>query len=148
MGAPSLPLICGSDDDRANLMWKCYLEREDSKIVGMEWAKQWGLGLGRGMRARLGDDVKWFVESGGGGGIGVRKAGPAGAGFCRLRRPTVTLSCFCLYPDLFVGQLKSCLKCQACGYRSTTFEVFCDLSLPIPKVGFQKVPRVDETWVL
>ncbi|NXB28687.1 UBP21 hydrolase, partial [Eulacestoma nigropectus] len=36
-------------------------------------------------------------------------------------------------PDLFVGQLKSCLKCQACGYRSTTFEVFCDLSLPIPK---------------
>uniref|UniRef100_A0A8C6VNX1 ubiquitinyl hydrolase 1 n=1 Tax=Naja naja TaxID=35670 RepID=A0A8C6VNX1_NAJNA len=39
-------------------------------------------------------------------------------------------------PDLFVGQLKSCLKCQACGYRSTTFEVFCDLSLPIPKKGF------------
>ncbi|KAH0501796.1 Ubiquitin carboxyl-terminal hydrolase 21 [Microtus ochrogaster] len=60
-----------SDDDRANLMWKRYLEREDSKIV-----------------------------------------------------------------DLFVGQLKSCLKCQACGYRSTTFEVFCDLSLPIPKKGF------------
>lgn len=41
----------------------------------------------------------------------------------------------CSYLDLFVGQLKSCLKCQACGYRSTTFEVFCDLSLPIPKVG-------------
>ncbi|XP_054567952.1 ubiquitin carboxyl-terminal hydrolase 21 isoform X1 [Eptesicus fuscus] len=60
-----------SDNDRANLMWKRYLEREDSKIV-----------------------------------------------------------------DLFVGQLKSCLKCQACGYRSTTFEVFCDLSLPIPKKGF------------
>uniref|UniRef100_A0A493TJS6 ubiquitinyl hydrolase 1 n=1 Tax=Anas platyrhynchos platyrhynchos TaxID=8840 RepID=A0A493TJS6_ANAPP len=59
-----------SDDERANLMWKRYLEREDSKIV-----------------------------------------------------------------DLFVGQLKSCLKCQACGYRSTTFEVFCDLSLPIPKVS-------------
>lgn len=31
-----LSLICGSDDDRANLMWKRYLEREDSKIVGME----------------------------------------------------------------------------------------------------------------
>ncbi|NXI61293.1 UBP21 hydrolase, partial [Anseranas semipalmata] len=60
-----------SDDERANLMWKRYLEREDSKIV-----------------------------------------------------------------DLFVGQLKSCLKCQACGYRSTTFEVFCDLSLPIPKKSF------------
>ncbi|KAK2492127.1 hypothetical protein MC885_005201 [Smutsia gigantea] len=77
--APSAPRRGGalleepelSDDDRANLMWKRYLEREDSKIV-----------------------------------------------------------------DLFVGQLKSCLKCQACGYRSTTFEVFCDLSLPIPKKGF------------
>nr|XP_027806516.1 ubiquitin carboxyl-terminal hydrolase 21 isoform X5 [Marmota flaviventris] len=69
-----------SDDDRANLMWKRYLEREDSKIV-----------------------------------------------------------------DLFVGQLKSCLKCQACGYRSTTFEVFCDLSLPIPKVGFQRIPGVEGT---
>ena len=54
----------------------------------------------------------------------------------------------CFYLDLFVGQLKSCLKCQACGYRSTTFEVFCDLSLPIPKVGFQKIPGVDGTWVL
>lgn len=32
-----IPLICGSDDDRANLMWKRYLEREDSKIVGMQW---------------------------------------------------------------------------------------------------------------
>ncbi|XP_075049636.1 LOW QUALITY PROTEIN: ubiquitin carboxyl-terminal hydrolase 21 [Mixophyes fleayi] len=60
-----------SDDERANQMWKQYLEREDSKVV-----------------------------------------------------------------DLFVGQLKSCLKCQSCGYRSPTFEVFCDLSLPIPKKGF------------
>ncbi|XP_069073924.1 ubiquitin carboxyl-terminal hydrolase 21 isoform X1 [Pleurodeles waltl] len=60
-----------SDDERANQMWKRYLEREDSKIV-----------------------------------------------------------------DLFVGQLKSCLKCQTCGYHSPTFEVFCDLSLPIPKKGF------------
>ncbi|KAM4690086.1 ubiquitin carboxyl-terminal hydrolase 21 [Rhinophrynus dorsalis] len=60
-----------SDDERANQMWKRYLEREDSKVV-----------------------------------------------------------------DLFVGQLKSCLKCQSCGYRSPTFEVFCDLSLPIPKKGF------------
>lgn len=60
-----------NDDERANLMWKRYLEREDSKVV-----------------------------------------------------------------DLFVGQLKSCLKCQSCGYRSPTFEVFCDLSLPIPKKGF------------
>uniref|UniRef100_A0A8V5GMA4 Ubiquitin carboxyl-terminal hydrolase 21 n=1 Tax=Melopsittacus undulatus TaxID=13146 RepID=A0A8V5GMA4_MELUD len=68
---PSSHLSPHSDDERANVMWKRYLEREDSKIV-----------------------------------------------------------------DLFVGQLKSCLKCQACGYRSTTFEVFCDLSLPIPKKSF------------
>lgn len=66
-----------------------------------------------------------------------------------LRHPTVTvLSPLRFYLDLFVGQLKSCLKCQACGYRSTTFEVFCDLSLPIPKVGFQRIPGVDGTWVL
>uniref|UniRef100_A0A8C6A6Z5 Ubiquitin carboxyl-terminal hydrolase n=1 Tax=Marmota marmota marmota TaxID=9994 RepID=A0A8C6A6Z5_MARMA len=60
-----------TDDDRAHLMWKHYLEREDSKIV-----------------------------------------------------------------DLFAGQLESCRMCQACGYRSMTFEVFFDLSLPIPKAGF------------
>lgn len=41
-GCSPLPLICGSDDDRANLMWKRYLEREDSKIVGTERAKPWG----------------------------------------------------------------------------------------------------------
>ncbi|NXX08259.1 UBP21 hydrolase, partial [Larus smithsonianus] len=69
--SPDPPTFPRSDDERANQMWKRYLEREDSKIV-----------------------------------------------------------------DLFVGQLKSCLKCQACGYRSTTFEVFCDLSLPIPKKSF------------
>lgn len=32
------------------------------------------------MRARLGDDGKWFVEPGGGS-VEVRKAGPARAGF-------------------------------------------------------------------
>ncbi|XP_078393583.1 ubiquitin carboxyl-terminal hydrolase 21 isoform X3 [Cetorhinus maximus] len=35
--------------------------------------------------------------------------------------------------DLFVGQLNSTLRCTTCGYKSTTFEVFCDLSLPLPK---------------
>ncbi|XP_078062104.1 ubiquitin carboxyl-terminal hydrolase 21-like isoform X2 [Mustelus asterias] len=35
--------------------------------------------------------------------------------------------------DLFVGQLNSTLRCATCGHKSTTFEVFCDLSLPIPK---------------
>lgn len=35
--------------------------------------------------------------------------------------------------DIFVGQLKSVLKCTKCGYRSVTFEPFWDLSLPIPQ---------------
>lgn len=37
-------------------------------------------------------------------------------------------------PDLFVGQLKSSLTCNECGYCSTAFDPFWDLSLPIPKV--------------
>ncbi|XP_058873170.1 ubiquitin carboxyl-terminal hydrolase 21 isoform X1 [Acipenser ruthenus] len=56
------------EDKKAMLMWKHYLEREDSKIV-----------------------------------------------------------------DLFAGQLKSSLRCSSCGHESTTFDVFYDLSLPIPK---------------
>lgn len=56
-GVPSVPavswvlpisLTCGSDDDRANLMWKRYLEREDSKIVGMAWGTAVGTWGGRG----------------------------------------------------------------------------------------------------
>nr|XP_057934529.1 ubiquitin carboxyl-terminal hydrolase 2-like isoform X2 [Doryrhamphus excisus] len=34
--------------------------------------------------------------------------------------------------DLFVGQLKSSLTCTVCGFRSTVFEPFWDLSIPIP----------------
>nr|XP_022907082.1 ubiquitin carboxyl-terminal hydrolase Usp2 isoform X1 [Onthophagus taurus] len=38
--------------------------------------------------------------------------------------------------DIFVGQLKSTLKCTHCGHCSVTFDPFWDLSLPIPqKVG-------------
>lgn len=35
--------------------------------------------------------------------------------------------------DIFVGQLKSTLQCTVCNHCSTTFEVFWDLSLPLPK---------------
>lgn len=35
--------------------------------------------------------------------------------------------------DLFVGQLKSTLRCTTCGHTSVTFDPFWDLSLPIPK---------------
>ena len=36
--------------------------------------------------------------------------------------------------DIFVGQLKSCLKCTTCGYASNTFDPLWQLSLPIKKV--------------
>uniref|UniRef100_A0A8C9RID0 ubiquitinyl hydrolase 1 n=1 Tax=Scleropages formosus TaxID=113540 RepID=A0A8C9RID0_SCLFO len=35
--------------------------------------------------------------------------------------------------DLFSGQLRSTLHCSICSHYSTTFDVFYDLSLPIPK---------------
>ncbi|KAM7373952.1 hypothetical protein PAMP_006636 [Pampus punctatissimus] len=35
--------------------------------------------------------------------------------------------------DLFVGQLKSSLTCTVCGFRSTVFDPFWDLSIPIPQ---------------
>lgn len=130
MGAPH---VSGSDDDRANLMWKRYLEREDSKIVGMARAQR------RGSRG-AGSGGRGAPSRGAGARPGDARVEEAEAGLTVNFSPSL---CFCL--DLFVGQLKSCLKCQACGYRSTTFEVFCDLSLPIPKVGFQRVPGVDGT---
>jgi len=34
--------------------------------------------------------------------------------------------------DIFVGQLKSTLRCTSCGHCSITFDPFWDLSLPIP----------------
>lgn len=37
--------------------------------------------------------------------------------------------------DLFVGQLKSSLTCSVCGFRSTMFDPFWDLSIPIAKVS-------------
>uniref|UniRef100_A0A8C6L5I8 Ubiquitin carboxyl-terminal hydrolase n=1 Tax=Nothobranchius furzeri TaxID=105023 RepID=A0A8C6L5I8_NOTFU len=38
--------------------------------------------------------------------------------------------------DLFSGQLRSSLHCSVCSHYSNTFDVFCDLSLPIPKRSF------------
>lgn len=64
-------------------------------------------------------------------GCGERRAG-LGAG---LETWGLTWLCPILVPpDLFVGQLKSSLTCSECGYCSTAFDPFWDLSLPIPKV--------------
>uniref|UniRef100_A0A1A8MTF3 Ubiquitin carboxyl-terminal hydrolase n=1 Tax=Nothobranchius pienaari TaxID=704102 RepID=A0A1A8MTF3_9TELE len=45
--------------------------------------------------------------------------------------------------DLFVGQLKSSLTCSHCGFRSTVFDPFWDLSLPIAKKGYGEVSLMD-----
>nr|XP_033774361.1 ubiquitin carboxyl-terminal hydrolase 2 isoform X2 [Geotrypetes seraphini] len=45
--------------------------------------------------------------------------------------------------DLFVGQLKSSLTCSECGYCSTVFDPFWDLSLPIAKKGNSDVSLMD-----
>ncbi|KAL6471083.1 hypothetical protein MHYP_G00197330 [Metynnis hypsauchen] len=45
--------------------------------------------------------------------------------------------------DLFVGQLKSSLTCTECGYCSTVFDPFWDLSLPIAKKGYGEVSLMD-----
>lgn len=51
-----------------------------------------------------------------------------------LSSPCLSIACPSLPPDLFVGQLKSSLTCTDCGYCSTVFDPFWDLSLPIAKV--------------
>ncbi|XP_075047286.1 ubiquitin carboxyl-terminal hydrolase 2 isoform X2 [Mixophyes fleayi] len=66
------------DTEKGKLMWKRYLEREDSRIV-----------------------------------------------------------------ELFVGQLKSSLTCTECGYCSTVFDPFWDLSLPIAKKSTPEVSLMD-----
>ncbi|NWI30295.1 UBP2 hydrolase, partial [Sula dactylatra] len=45
--------------------------------------------------------------------------------------------------DIFVGQLKSSLTCSECGYCSTAFDPFWDLSLPIPKKSYGEVTLMD-----
>ncbi|VDK39516.1 unnamed protein product [Taenia asiatica] len=46
----------------------------------------------------------------------------------------ISLSTFILLVvDLFLGQLMSTLECMSCGHKSTTFDPFWDLSLPIPR---------------
>lgn len=39
------------------------------------------------------------------------------------------------FSDIFAGQLKSTLECSYCQYRSITFDMFWDLSIPLPRVG-------------
>ncbi|XP_032401160.1 ubiquitin carboxyl-terminal hydrolase 2a isoform X1 [Xiphophorus hellerii] len=45
--------------------------------------------------------------------------------------------------DVFVGQLKSSLTCSHCGFCSTVFDPFWDLSLPITKKGYGEVSLMD-----
>ena len=43
--------------------------------------------------------------------------------------------------DLFCGQLRSTVVCKKCGKKSTAFDPFWDLSLPIPKSSTMSVKR-------
>ncbi|XP_038062676.1 ubiquitin carboxyl-terminal hydrolase 8-like isoform X2 [Patiria miniata] len=44
-----------------------------------------------------------------------------------------------IFSRLFVGQLKSTLECQTCKNRSVTFDIFWDISVPVPeRVKFQR----------
>lgn len=45
--------------------------------------------------------------------------------------------------DLFAGQLKSSLTCTVCGFRSTVFEPFWDLSIPVAKKSSGEVTLKD-----
>ncbi|TKS83231.1 Alpha-tectorin Precursor [Collichthys lucidus] len=45
--------------------------------------------------------------------------------------------------DLFVGQLKSSVTCTACGFRSTVFDPFWDLSIPVAQKSSGEVTLKD-----
>uniref|UniRef100_A0A1A8FYH5 Ubiquitin carboxyl-terminal hydrolase n=3 Tax=Nothobranchius korthausae TaxID=1143690 RepID=A0A1A8FYH5_9TELE len=45
--------------------------------------------------------------------------------------------------DLFVGQLKSSLTCTVCGFRSTVFDPFWDLSIPVAQKSSGEVTLKD-----
>ncbi|XP_013859429.1 ubiquitin carboxyl-terminal hydrolase 2 [Austrofundulus limnaeus] len=45
--------------------------------------------------------------------------------------------------DLFVGQLKSSLTCTVCGFRSTVFDPFWDLSIPVAQKNSGEVTLKD-----
>ncbi|XP_060860802.1 ubiquitin carboxyl-terminal hydrolase 2 [Metopolophium dirhodum] len=46
--------------------------------------------------------------------------------------------------DLFAGQLKSTLECSSCGHKSITFEVFWDVSLPLPSSGSTNIVSIND----
>nr|XP_046267346.1 ubiquitin carboxyl-terminal hydrolase 2-like [Scatophagus argus] len=45
--------------------------------------------------------------------------------------------------DLFVGQLKSSVSCTVCGFRSTVFDPFWDLSIPVAQKNTSEVTLRD-----
>ena len=46
-----------------------------------------------------------------------------------------------LHADIFAGQLKSTLECSHCQYQSITFDMFWDLSIPLPRVSHQDAEK-------
>ncbi|KAM3618056.1 uncharacterized protein V6R79_014556 [Siganus canaliculatus] len=58
---------------------------------------------------------------------------PVSSAFLSSQTETSGHSQHICHADLFSGQLRSSLHCSVCSHYSNTFDVFCDLSLPIPK---------------
>lgn len=52
-----------------------------------------------------------------------------------------------LIKDLFVGQLKSSLKCTVCGNTSVTFDPFWDLSVPLPSSSRCKLEHCFDLFI-
>lgn len=49
--------------------------------------------------------------------------------------------------DLFVGQLKSCVTCAVCGFCSTVFDPFWDLSIPVAQVRTRTHTHTSERFI-
>lgn len=117
-------------------MWRKYLEREDSRIGGrcMTGGKPCfpNCFCLNSMKSPKNQGTHFLP------GVQETEAGAMGRETlcgrpcvpCLLLKQPVSIS----LPDLFVGQLKSSLTCTDCGYCSTVFDPFWDLSLPIAKV--------------
>lgn len=116
----AFPSLVPSDDEKGRQMWRKYLEREDSRIGGECMSLS-------GACQHSGPSLHTHTPP------PLRRALPKSWDPGRRCERSCTHSPMCP-PDLFVGQLKSSLTCTDCGYCSTVFDPFWDLSLPIAKV--------------
>lgn len=130
-------LIFFSDEEKGKKMWAKYLEREDSKIVGECTLLFYLICIFCFISALFWLTKVIFIVLVNNNNIALHTDQTALGYRCAPLLSTI-LPCLCLSSDLFVGQLKSSLTCSECGYCSTVFDPFWDLSLPISKVSSLK----------